>query len=544
MSSVIYRSPYPSAPIFMGSISDLLNSSPYITGRENKPVLVDGYSGESLTLGQHVQLVKKLTALLKTKYRLKPGQVIGLFIPNVITLPATHHAIIAAGGVVSPISSSYMQDDVKNQIVEANARYLIALDGHFTKVGEEAVRGTKCELLAFKPFITEAIQTELNVDLGIPVELSQPADKSLAYLCFSSGTTGKFKGVMTSHSNLANNILQAITSDKTIFAPDDVYAGFLPQTHIYALTLHVYLSVYIGATLIVYPEFNFEKFLQSVIKYKITFVHAVPPIMILLAKSPVVDKYKEISISLRTIYCAAAPLSISLANAVQDRLGNGIVVSQGYGLTETSPATHLMPKTRPAEKMGSIGFLLRNIEARLIDEEGKDTPPGRPGELILKGPNIMMGYLNNPQANAVTLTDGWLHTGDVASVDEDGYWYIVDRLKELIKSKGFQVAPAELEAKLLTHPKVIDAAVIAHWSENEASEQPRAFVVLASGGDALEIKKWMDKSVSKPKRLWGGIVVIDQIPKSPSGKILRRLLRDRKNDVIVGASDIKEAAKL
>ncbi|KAK9249065.1 hypothetical protein V1506DRAFT_451306 [Lipomyces tetrasporus] len=543
----VYKSPYPPEPLYEGSLVDLLLTSKFHKSH-NSPVLTDAETGETLTIRDHFNNVRSFTATLKN-HGVTRGTVVALFALNNIYLPCMHHAILAAGGVITPVNCAYTSRELGEQLEIANAKFIVAQDGHWLKTAQETVSSSEsissCKVLSFEQFVKDCLSNrDGKTALGDPLPLDKSARETLAYLCFSSGTTGKFKGVKTSHFNLANNVLQAIAADPVIFSPNAIYAGFLPQTHIYALNLHVYTSIFLGAQLIVFPAFDFERFLKAVIRYRISHAHVVPPIMVLFAKSPLVDKYPEIKYSLRILYSGAAPLSQGLADAVTERLDSKVTVCQGYGLTETSPVTHMSRAERPADKVGSIGFLVPNIEARLWDPEtGQDAKLGGPGELVVRGPNIMLGYLNNPTADAETLIgDGWMRTGDIARVDEGGYWYIIDRSKEMIKSKGFQVAPAELEALLLKHPHVIDAAVIGQWSEIEATEQPRAFVVLAPNSDAAQIKEWADAQVAKHKRLSAGIVAIDQIPKSPSGKILRRFLKERNDDTVVGVK--KLAAKL
>ncbi|KAK9378269.1 uncharacterized protein V2V93DRAFT_376254 [Kockiozyma suomiensis] len=534
----IYRSHTADIPLFHGSLPELLLSSPYHTYRGHRPLMTDAATGKTLTIADHFRLVRALCVLLKQLYGVQRGTVVGLLIPNDLYLGALHHAILWAGGVISPVNSAYLHDDFTEQMRTAHAGVVIAMDGQWLNVVHEcrADLGSNCKIVSFNDLIQQAVS---DIDVGNgpggdPLPLDRPSRDTLAYLCFSSGTTGKFKGVMTSHYNLANNILQSIAHSQNTFTQFGIYAGFLPQTHVYGLQTHIFITPYLGAQLIIMPRFNLEEFLAAAEKYHISHVNLVPPIMVLLAKSPVVDKYPNAATHLQVLISGAAPLSESLAAAVAKRLGEGtICVCQGYGMTETSPVTHAMPTNRPDCKIGTIGTLVPNIEARLVDPEKlTDVPVGEAGELIVRGPNVMMGYLENETATRETLIgDGWMRTGDIAMIDKDGYYTIVDRAKEMIKSKGFQVAPAELEALLLRHPDVADAAVIGHWSESEATERPRAFVVMPRGGSAQEVHRWVDAQVAKHKRLYGGIVVLGEIPKSPSGKILRRLLRERKGDV-------------
>jgi acyl-CoA synthetase (AMP-forming)/AMP-acid ligase II len=300
--------------------------------------------------------------------------------------------------------------------------------------------------------------------------------------------------------------------------------GVLPFFHIYGQTVIMNMGLHLGATIVTMPRFDLEQFLGLIQEYRLTFAHLVPPIVLALAKHPLVDQY-DLS-SLHTILSGAAPLGAELERACTERIGVAII--QGYGMTEASPVTHVRPLDDTAHP-GSIGPTLPNTESRVVSAEGGgDLGPGEDGEIWIRGPQVMQGYLNDPDATARTLdAEGWLHTGDIGHVDDDGFFYVVDRLKELIKYKGYQVPPAELEAILVTHPAVADAAVTPHPDE-EAGEIPKAFVVLKpdSHASADDIMAFVAERVSPQKRV-RMVEFVSEIPKSASGKILRRVLVDR-----------------
>lgn len=285
--------------------------------------------------------------------------------------------------------------------------------------------------------------------------------------------------------------------------------------------------MYAGLSLIVMPRFNLERFCFYVQKYRATFANVVPPVVLLLAKHPVVDRY-DLS-SLKMMNCGAAPLTKDLASALYSRIK--IPIKQGYGLTETSPTTHLQP-WEDWNIWGSIGKLLPNQVARYVDAYGTDVPTGSTGELWIKGPNVFKGYFRNSQATQDCMSkDGFFMTGDIGYVDDAGNHYITDRIKELIKYKGFQVAPAELEGLLVTHPKINDVAVIGVYEENLATELPRAYIVPREGVEknsenAQEICDWLAHQVANYKQLRGGVHWTHEIPRTSSGKILRRILKD------------------
>ncbi|CAB5348745.1 unnamed protein product [Rhizophagus irregularis] len=307
---------------------------------------------------------------------------------------------------------------------------------------------------------------------------------------------------------------------------DMVYVGVLPFYHIYALTVNMHFTLYFRASCVVISKFDFEPFCRIIQDYKVTITHIVPPIILALVKNPKAKEYDFSSLQL--VISGAAPLSKELSESFYKE--HKIKIKQGYGLTETSPVA-LLGYTNDSTP-GCCGILLPNLECKLINEDGQEVGYNTPGELCLRGPNIMKGYLNNKQATDESIDkDGFFHTGDIVKVDENGYFYVVDRVKELIKYKGFQVAPAELEAILITHPAISDAAVIGVYSEEDATEYPVAYVVTKQKSQRTnefsgEIRKFVDNQVAPHKKLRGGVIYIDQIPKSAAGKILRKKLRE------------------
>jgi 4-coumarate--CoA ligase len=287
--------------------------------------------------------------------------------------------------------------------------------------------------------------------------------------------------------------------------------------------------MYCGWKLVVMPKFDIEKFCSHIENLNITFAYVVPPVVLMLGKSPVVSKYNLSS--LRMLNSGAAPLTRDIVEAVWNRLK--VPVKQGYGLSETSPTTHTQRWSEWQTTIGSVGRLLPNQTCKYMDAEEKEVPAGQTGELWIKGPNIFQGYLNNPEGTANALTpDGYFKTGDVGHQDDKGNFWITDRVKELIKYKGFQVPPAELEGLLLSHPDVDDVAVIGIYKADQATEVPRAYIVPRKGVEGSkevgqQIAGWLTKKVASHKRLRGGVVFVDVIPKSASGKILRRVLKDK-----------------
>ncbi|MCA1604988.1 MAG: AMP-binding protein, partial [Acidobacteria bacterium] len=335
---------------------------------------------------------------------------------------------------------------------------------------------------------------------------------------YSSGTTGLPKGVELTHRNFVANIHQV---DPVLpIDEDQVLLAVLPFFHCYGQQVIMNTGLARGATIVSLPRFDLEEFLQTAQDRKVTRLYLVPPIILALAKHPIIDNYDLSSVEM--ILSGAAPLGRELQETVEKRLD--CRVTQGYGLTETGPVTNAVPLDWDP-KSGSAGPLVPNTAAKIVDvATGNELGPNERGEICLRGPQIMKGYLSNPEATAHTIDeDGFLHTGDIGYIDDDGYFYIVDRLKELIKYKGFQVPPAELEALLLTHPGISDAAVIGVPDE-AAGELPKAFV--ARGDEGLTDSDIMDFVASKvaPHKKIRLVEFIDEIPKAPSGKILRRVL--------------------
>jgi acyl-CoA synthetase (AMP-forming)/AMP-acid ligase II len=354
------------------------------------------------------------------------------------------------------------------------------------------------------------------------------AREDLAALPYSSGTSGLPKGVMLTHRNLVAGLSQFAAGDPA--ASDDVVFMAPPFFHILGMCL-MNVCLLQGVTLVTLPRFETRTFLRSIQEYGVTRAFLLPPIVVNLTKEPLVDAF-DLS-TLRLIHCGGAPLGEPVARAIAERLG--CPIKQNYALTECYPALRMSMAAPEMVDCASVGRCVANTECRVVDPAtGADVEPGQPGELWLRGPQVMKGYLHRPEATAEVLNaEGWLRTGDIGCADPEGHFTIVDRLKELIKYKGYQVAPAELEAVLLAHPAVVDAAVIPSPHE-VAGEVPKAFVVLSEDATAEGIMAFVAERVAPYKKI-RRIEIIDQIPKSPSGKILRRVLveRERASDPVL-----------
>jgi acyl-CoA synthetase (AMP-forming)/AMP-acid ligase II len=486
----------------------------------DKPALIDGPTGRALTYGQLAASVRRVAAGLHARGFGK-GDVFGIFSPNVPEYAVAFHAVSLLGGISTTINPHYTSDELAHQLKDANARFLLTVP-ELMKVAVEAAHKAHVQEVFVLGEAEGATQFDalLESDGSVPpVEIDPHLD--LVALPYSSGTTGLPKGVMLTHHNLVANLLQ-VEANK-IIAPDDTVLCVLPLYHIYGLSVIMNLGLYMGATIVMMPRFELEGFLRIMQDYEVTLAPLVPPLVLALSKHPLVENY-DLS-KLRMIFSGAAPLSPNLTRACTERIG--CIIRQGYGMTETSPATHISPEDTALNKPGSVGHCVPNTECKIVDSSSGDAlGAGAEGEICVRGPQVMKGYLNRPEATATTVdAEGWLHTGDVGYVDEDGQLFIVDRVKELIKYKGFQVAPAELEAILLAHPSVADAALIPSPDE-EAGEIPKAFVVLRGEASAEELMSYVASRVAPHKKI-RKLEFIEQIPRSASGKILRRVLVER-----------------
>ncbi len=481
--------------------------------------IIDGPTGRVVTYGDLRDSVARMAGGLVGRGFGK-GDVFAIMAPNVPEYATAFHGVAAVGGINTTINPTYTAEEIEFQLRDSEARFLLTIP-MFIEQASEAARAAGIEEL-FVLGEAEGATPFAALLASDPFEgvVEVDSKEDLVALPYSSGTTGLPKGVMLTHRNLVANLAQA--EHALEMADREVVVAVLPFFHIYGMEVLMNGVLYNGATAVTMPRFDLEEFLRIIQEHRVTRAYVVPPIVLALAKHPLVDQF-DLS-SLVSVFSGAAPLGAELASEASARIGCEVV--QGYGLTETSPVTHATP---PGQfKPGSIGVAISNTECRVVDPDGTDLGVGEDGEIWIRGPQVMKGYLNNPAATAGTIDeDGWLHTGDIGHVDADNHWYIVDRLKELIKYKGFQVPPAELEGLLLTHPAVADSAVIPIPDE-EAGEVPKAFVVLKPGSEATpeEIMEHVAGHVAHYKQI-RYLDIVDEIPKSASGKILRRILKDR-----------------
>jgi acyl-CoA synthetase (AMP-forming)/AMP-acid ligase II len=515
---MIVRAPEKDRPIPLVPLTPFLLERAAVLG--DKPALIDGPSGRTLTYRALAEAVRRAAASLAAR-GFRQNDVFAIYSPNLPEYAIAFHAVSLLGGITTTINPLYTSAELGQQLKDCGARAMVTVPPCVEKAAQAARDAGVRELYVFGEAEGAIPFASLLAGGGDPPAVTFDPREQLVALPYSSGTTGLPKGVMLSHHNLVANIVQSVCVLK--LDDTDVMLAVLPFFHIYGMVAVLNLGLYQGATLVTMPRFELEQCLQIMQTYKVTFANVVPPLVLALAKSPAVDKY-DLS-RLHTLISGAAPLSEALASAAAGRLRCRVV--QGYGLTETSPVTHVTRLDGGTVKLGGIGPPVPNTEAKVVDvTTGAELGPREEGEICVRGPQVMKGYLNQPDATRAMIDgDGWLHTGDIGYADEDGCFFIVDRLKELIKYKGMQIAPAELEAVLISHPSIADAAVIPIANE-ESGEAPKAFVVLKEPIPLDRIQSYVAERVAPYKKL-RAIEAIDQIPKSPAGKILRRVLIER-----------------
>jgi acyl-CoA synthetase (AMP-forming)/AMP-acid ligase II len=532
---VALASPYPDIEIPDVALTDFILGGN--ADRQDAVALVDGMRGDQLTYGQLAAYVDRVAAALHER-GLRKGDVVAVFSPNTAWYPVVFHGIAKAGLISSPINSLYTPDEIAFQLQDSGAKMLITVSPFLDRALAAVEKAPVDEVVVMDGAEGHPSLLDLLGSQAPSPDVRIDAAEDLVTLPYSSGTTGLPKGVMLTHRNLVANVLQQqAVFDKS--HPDEKIIAVLPFFHIYGLTVLMNQGLALGGTVVTLPRFELEDFLRTLQDQKITRAFVAPPIVLALAKHPLVDRF-DLS-SLRTITSGAAPLDEDLARACEQRLrkgaGDGVTVAQGYGMTELSPVSHTTPDAGMEPPgvagevpKGSVGYALPNTECRLVDPaSGQDVGTGDRGELWIRGPQVMKGYLNNQEATDETIDDeGWLHTGDVAVVDEQGRYTVVDRVKELIKYKGYQVAPAELEAVLVGHPEIADAAVIGVKDEESGEELPKAFVVRTPGSALTDeaIMAFMAEKVAPHKKI-RLVEFIDAVPKSAAGKILRKELKAR-----------------
>jgi acyl-CoA synthetase (AMP-forming)/AMP-acid ligase II len=515
---MIFRGPYADVPI------PVVPFHQFVLHRAEKlkaiPVLIDAETGRTLTYEELARDVCRFAGALAAR-GMRKGDVFALMLPNVPEFATTFYGVLAAGGVVTTINPLYTPDEIAHQLEDSGAKYLVTLPQLFDKAVAATAKLQLREIFVAGETVGATSLNKLLAADCTPPSIDLDPIEDFAVLPYSGGTTGEPKGVVLSHTNLAAGVLSVPVPPT--FEVGTVVLAVLPFFHVAGMVAVLHTALYSGHTLVLMQRFELESFLRAVQNHRVEFAPLVPPIVVALAKHPAVENY-DLS-SLRLVGSGAAPLGAEMQRACENRLRTRVV--QAYGMTEAAGLTHSSLDPICETKAGSVGPCAPNVRCKVVDlVTGSELGPNEKGELHLRAPQVMKGYLNNPAATSECLDrDGWYHTGDVGYADEDGCFYILDRLKELIKYKGFQVAPAELEAVLLSHPAIADAAVVPSPDEH-AGEVPKAFLVTRNPVTVEEVLSFVAARVAPHKKI-RRVEFVEQLPKSPAGKLLRRVLRER-----------------
>jgi long-chain acyl-CoA synthetase len=477
----------------------------------------------SLTYAELDTATSKLAAYL-SEIGVKKGDSVVIFLPNGLEFVIAYYGILKAGGIVSPANPLYKGEEVKHQLNDCGAAAIITSGNSYPIVRE--IKG-ETRLTTVILTDSEGIEEALSLaEILTRYSPSPPAfdlkpKEDIAAIEYTGGTTGFPRGAMLTHYNLVSNAIQ--NAAWLGWSDEDVIIGALPFYHSWGACTCVNSPIYIGARVITLPRFDAEELLMTIERERVTVLYGAASMFTMLASSPVIRKY-DLS-SLKYVKAGAMPIPPEIKERWEQL--TGVKMNLGYGLSEASPETHNSPLLRV--KPGTIGIPIMDTDARIVDEETGEIelPPGQMGELVVRGPQVMKGYLNRPEEDREALRHGWLYTGDLALMDEEGYFRIVDRKKETIKYKGYTIAPAEVEAILYEHPAVKECAVVGK-PDPLAGEVPKAYVVLNEGFtvDEEELIKFCAERVAPYKRI-REVGFIEEIPKTPVGKVLRRVLRDK-----------------
>ena len=491
----------------------------------SKTAIVDSSCNRSFTYSEYGEIVESLARGLVAA-GLKPGDVLAIFLANSWEFCAAYHAATLAGAIPTLLNPTYREREVRYQLENSGAVMLITDRCHIEGInlaGLPALRQVYC--IRQIATGTEPFSNLLRAGRSALPKPDAPSEQTLAALPYSSGTTGLPKGVMLSHMNLVANIFQLIGPGATNLSSADVLLCFLPLYHIYGLNVILNPVLALGATLVLMPRFQVDQLAALVSKHGITMIPTVPPALNAMCLAAEQGQFPG-DHRIRWVKSGAAPLAPELARRFTAH--TGILVCQGYGMTEASPVTHLGFLEPELYRPESIGQPLAQTECRVLDADDNDVSSNQPGELVMRGPQFMTGYWKDLQATAAVLRDGWFWSGDVVRRDEQGFYHVVDRRKEMIKYKGFPVAPAEVEAVLLEHPGVRECGVVGK-PDATAGEIPVAFVVLRDGFSSgkkreEEICAFVADRLTHYKQP-REVHFVDAVPKTASGKILRRELK-------------------
>ncbi len=452
------------------------------------------------------------------------GDRVAILMPNLPQFVIAYYAIIRVGGTVVPINVLYKADEIAYILNDSGAKTLVVYDGFYPQVAGAAPQSpTVAHVIVVGAETPEGTTPWAALTDGSAPQRERVtvSPEDIATICYTSGTTGRSKGAMLTHRNFLANCEQCQLLPLASVQSSDRVVVVLPLFHIYAMNVAMNGSLRVGATMVLIPRFDAVGVLEQIRQHRCTALYGAPPMFVAWVNLPTLGDYDFSSV--RFAFSGAAALPVQILEGF--RAATGVEIVEGYGLTETSPVTH-SNAAGPVTKPGSIGPVIPGVEARLVDDDDNDVPLGAEGEIICRGENVLSGYWNKPEESAEALRGGWFHTGDIATMDADGYYYIVDRKKDMINAGGFKVWPREVEEVLFTHPAVKEAAVVA-MPDAYAGERPMAFIALKDGQRATadELIAYCRERLATfkvPRQM----EFRDDLPKLPTGKVLRRVLRD------------------
>ncbi|CAK8561111.1 unnamed protein product [Lathyrus sativus] len=494
---------------------------------DGNTAFIDASTGRHLTYTQLWRCVEALTSSL-SNMGIKKGDVVLLLSPNSIYFPVVCLSVMSLGAIITTINPLNTAREIAKQIADSKPVLAFTISPLVSKINEASptlpitlmdVDGESSSSSSSSSSNLNTLEEMIKKEPELRTVRERINQDDTAILLYSSGTTGPSKGVVSSHKNLIAMVQNALTR----FRKQETFICTVPMFHIYGLAVFAMGLLAVGSTIVILSKFEIHHLLSSIERYRVNFLPLVPPILVIMLNNADALKRKYDLSSLHTVLCGGAPLSKEVIEEFIEKYGN-VVIRQGYAMTESSGVGSSTDCLEESQKYGTAGLLACSTEAMIVDTEtGEPLPVNRTGELWLRGPSIMKGYFNNEEATKSTLTsDGWLKTGDICYFDCDGFLFVVDRLKELIKYKGYQVPPAELEALLLTHPAILDAAVIPYPDE-ATGQYPMAYVVRKDGSHISDgqIMEFVAGQVAPYKKI-RKVAFISSIPKNQSGKVLRK----------------------
>lgn len=450
------------------------------------------------------------------------GDKVALLLPNCEEFLISYYAIIGLGATVVPINPTYKPQEIAYILTDAQVKGVVAMgqiaEG-FVKMAEQEPAISKLLILTtHSPVAGLESVSDLLTEQKIPTHWPELKDDDVAVLLYTSGTTGRPKGAMLTHKNMISNARS--TGEHIEFSAEDVIICVLPMFHVFCMTVCMNMSVLFGSRMIILPRFSPQETIETIKKQQITFFVGVPTMYTMMLNTP--GAQKEDFQSLKFGISGGSALPVEIWEQFQKKYA--IKIIEGYGLSEASPVCSFNPLTK--QKSGSIGQEIPDVTVKIFNDQGEELPNGQIGELVVQGPNVMLGYYNNPTATAEAIKEGWLYTGDLATMDNEGYLYIVDRKKDMILVGGYNVYPREVEEVIYRLPEVEEVAVVGVPSEIYG-EKVKAFIKFKTGQSLSEeaIIEFCTQNMAKykvPKE----IIYLPELPKNSTGKILRRLLKD------------------